>query len=65
MGRFVGLLGMAVILGLAYIFSTDRKAIRGKTVLWGLGLQFAFAFFVLRFEIGRFIFQKAGDQQDG
>jgi CNT family concentrative nucleoside transporter len=61
MGRFTGLLGILTMLLLAYIFSTDRKAIRAKTVLWGLGLQFAFAFFVLRFEIGRFIFQKAGD----
>jgi CNT family concentrative nucleoside transporter len=61
MGRFTGLLGILTMLLLAYIFSTDRKAIRLKTVLWGLGLQFAFAFFVLRFEIGRFIFQKAGD----
>jgi CNT family concentrative nucleoside transporter len=61
MGRFTGLLGIFTMLALAYIFSTDRKAIRLKTVLWGLGLQFAFAFFVLRFEIGRLLFQKAGD----
>jgi CNT family concentrative nucleoside transporter len=60
MGRFVGLLGMATMLGLAYLFSTDRKAIRLKTVLWGLGLQLSFAFFVLRFEIGRRIFEIAG-----
>lgn len=61
MGRFAGLLGIATMLLLAYLFSTDRKAIRLKTILWGLGLQFAFAIFVLRFEIGRLIFQKAGD----
>jgi CNT family concentrative nucleoside transporter len=61
MGRFTGLLGILTMLLLAYIFSTERKAIRAKTVLWGLGLQFAFAFFVLRFEIGRLLFQKAGD----
>src|ERR1700737_4241186 len=61
MGRFVGFLGLATMIGLAYLFSTDRKAIRLKTVAWGLGLQFAFAVFVLRFEIGRLIFQKAGD----
>ena len=61
MGRFTGLLGIATMLTLAYLFSTDRKAIRLKTILWGLGLQFAFAIFVLRFEIGRLIFQKAGD----
>ena len=49
MGRFVGILGLASMLGLAYLFSTERKAIRLKTVLWGLGLQISFAFFVLRF----------------
>ena len=61
MGRFTGILGMALMLGLAWLFSTDRRAIKLKTVAWGLGLQLAFALFVLRFEIGRLLFQKAGD----
>src|SRR6202045_2997865 len=60
MGRFAGVLGLATMLGLAYIFSTDRKAIRLKTVLWGFGLQLCFAIFVLRFEAGRRIFQFLG-----
>src|SRR6202166_3222591 len=60
MGRFAGILGLATMLGLAYIFSTDRKAIRLKTVLWGFGLQLCFAIFVLRFEAGRKIFQFLG-----
>jgi CNT family concentrative nucleoside transporter len=60
MGRFTGVLGLLVILGGAYLFSTDRKAIQLKTVLWGLGLQLSFAFFVLRFSAGRFLFEKAG-----
>src|SRR5579864_4240850 len=61
MGRFTGILGLLVMLGLAYAFSTNRRAIRLKTVAWGLGLQFAFAIFVLRFDAGRRAFQKAGD----
>lgn len=61
MGRFIGILGLITMLGLAYIFSTNRKAIRLKTVGWGLGLQVAFAFFVLKVDIGRRLFQKAGD----
>ena len=61
MGRFVGVLGMAVLLGLAFLFSTNRKAIQRKTVLWGLGLQLAFGLFVLKFEPGRRLFQLAGD----
>src|SRR6202142_4065433 len=61
MGRFTGILGLITMLGLAYIFSTNRKAIRLKTVGWGLGLQVAFAIFVLKVEFGRRVFQKAGD----
>src|SRR5207248_1839179 len=61
MERFVGLLGLGSMIGLAYLFSTERKAIQLKTVLWGLGLQISFAFFVLRFELGRKMFQAAGD----
>src|ERR1700757_3170638 len=61
MGRFTGILGLLTMLGLAYAFSTNRKAIRLKTVAWGLGLQFAFAVFVLKMEVGRNLFQKAGD----
>src|SRR5271168_1643939 len=61
MGRFTGILGILTMLGFAYIFSTNRRAIRGKTIAWGLGLQFTFAVFVLKMETGRIIFQKAGD----
>jgi concentrative nucleoside transporter, CNT family len=60
MGRFTGILGLLTMLGLAYTFSTNRRAIRMKTVAWGLGLQLAFAVFVLKAEIGRRIFQAAG-----
>src|ERR1700676_5070039 len=61
MARFAGVLGMAVLVGVAYLFSTARKEIKLKTVLWGLGLQLAFGIFVLKFEVGRMIFQVAGD----
>jgi len=46
---------------MAFAFSTNRRAIRIKTVLWGLGLQFAFAVFVIKIEVGRLIFQVSGD----
>ncbi len=60
MGRFTGLLGIAVLLGLGWTFSTNRRAIRLKTVAWGLGLQFLFALFVLKVSWGREAFAKAG-----
>jgi CNT family concentrative nucleoside transporter len=61
MGRYTGILGLLTMLGFAYAFSTNRRAIRLKTVGWGLGLQFAFAVFVLKMEVGRALFQRAGD----
>src|SRR5215470_12243505 len=61
MGRFTGILGLITMLALGYLFSTNRRAIRLKTVAWGLGLQIAFAIFVLKIEFGRTLFQRAGD----
>ena len=55
MGRFTGLLGLVVFLSLAYIFSTNRRAIRWKTVAWGLGLQIVFAFGVIKWTYGQTI----------
>src|SRR5260370_30934656 len=60
MGRLTGILGLLTMLGLAYAVSTNRQAIRLKTVAWGLGLQITFAIFVLRSETGRWLFQRAG-----
>src|SRR5271156_3611745 len=60
MGRFTGVLGLLTMLGLAFIFSTSRKSIKLKTVLWGLGLQIALGIFVLRVPAGRIIFQTLG-----
>ena len=60
MGRFTGLLGMAVLIGLAYLFSTSRKSIKLKTVLWGLGLQLGFGVLVLKFAPGRDLFALIG-----
>src|SRR6202049_4594892 len=61
MGRLTGVLGIAVILALAYLFSTDRRAIKLKTVAWGLGLQFALGLFVLRVPSGQWLFAVAGN----
>ncbi|MBQ7529313.1 NupC/NupG family nucleoside CNT transporter [bacterium] len=58
--RFTGLLGIAIILGVAYGLSTNRKAINYKTIAWGLGLQIVLAFFVLRTTWGHEIFAFLG-----
>ena len=51
LGRFTGLLGLVVFIALAYLFSTNRRAIRWKTVAWGLGLQIVFAFAVIKWTL--------------
>ncbi len=45
-----GLLGLAVILGIALLFSTNRKAINWRTVGGGLALQLLLAVFILQGE---------------
>src|SRR5579859_8003948 len=60
MARFTGVLGMLVILGGAYFFSTSRKSIQLKTVLWGLGLQLTLGYFVLRSAFGSKVFSFLG-----
>lgn len=60
MGRFTGILGIAVILGLAWLFSTDRRAIKLKTIAWGLGLQILLGLIVLRVPAGQAVFQAMG-----
>jgi CNT family concentrative nucleoside transporter len=64
MGRLTGVLGLITMLGLAYLFSSNRKAIRFKTVVLGLVLQFVFAVFVLRFSFGRNLLEFAGHGVD-
>ena len=58
MERFTGLLGLVAILATAYLFSSDRRKIKPRLLLWGLGLQFLFAFLVLKTDAG-LIFQSA------
>jgi CNT family concentrative nucleoside transporter len=51
---------MVLILAIGYAFSANRRAIRWQTVAWGLGLQVAFAIFVLRVPFGRELFRSLG-----
>ena len=48
MERFTGFIGLAVILGIAFLFSNNRKAINYRLVLSGLGLQVLIAILVLK-----------------
>ena len=59
MGRFTGLLGLATMLLVAYSLSTNRRAIRWRTVAWGLGLQLVFAFLVIKWTFGQRLLRSA------
>ena len=59
MGRFTGFAGLLVIMGVAWLCSSHKRAIKGKLIAWGLGLQFAFAILVLKTDFGK-VFQAIG-----
>ncbi|MCC6462341.1 MAG: NupC/NupG family nucleoside CNT transporter [Saprospiraceae bacterium] len=56
MERFIGILGFILILGLAYLLSTNRKAINYRTVGMGLLIQALLAVFILKTPLGKDIF---------
>lgn len=47
MQSIIAVFGIFVFLGIAWLFSMHKKAIKWRVVFWGLGLQFTFAFFIL------------------
>jgi CNT family concentrative nucleoside transporter len=55
LARFTGLLGLITFIGLAYGLSSNRGAIKWRTVGWGLGLQVVFAFLVIKWSYGQTI----------
>jgi CNT family concentrative nucleoside transporter len=61
MGDYIGILGMVVILGIAYAFSSNRKAIDLRVVGAALALQAAIAAFVLYFDWGRNVIRFLSD----
>jgi len=60
MDRLIAALGFVVFLGLAWGLSTNRRAVRWRTVAWGLGLQVLLALFILKTPVGFAIFSFAG-----
>jgi len=62
MFRLQPLCGLALIAGIAYVFSTNRRLIRLRTIGWGFGLQFLFALVVLKTQAGQRTFEVLGDR---
>jgi CNT family concentrative nucleoside transporter len=62
MERFTGLIGIALILGLAFALSNNRRAINYRLVGSGLAIQLTLAVFILKTSVGQQIFQWLGDK---
>ena len=58
--RLQPLVGLIVIMTIAYAISTNRRAIDRRTVAWGLSLQILFALIVLKTATGQRVFQTLG-----
>jgi len=59
-----GLIGIAVLVGIAYLLSNNKKKINWRLVGIGLALQFVFAVFILRSEELRSFFAPLGWPKD-
>jgi len=60
MARFTGIIGIVLILGLAFLWSNNRKAINKRLVITGLLLQLILAVFILKVPLGQEIFAFLG-----
>ena len=56
MNQFTGIIGIVVLLAIAYAISDNREKINYRTVAWGLALQIMFGVLILKTPIGRPIF---------
>ena len=62
MERLQPLIGLVLIAAIAVGWSSNRRAIRLRTVAWGFGLQLLFGIIVLKTGIGQQAFQILGDR---
>lgn len=57
--RLMGIVGMAVMIGIAWALSSNRKKVNWKLVSYGIALQAVFGFIVLKTGFGRALFSTA------
>ena len=61
MENVAAIIGLFVFVGLAFLFSTNKKAVNWKTVAWAFGLQVIFAVLILKTSVGIAVFDKLND----
>lgn len=59
--RFIGIFGIAVLLGMMYLASNNRPGIEWRLVVVALGLQVLVALFILKTDIGFALFDRIGN----
>lgn len=59
MERWISLLGVLVFVAVAYIVSSNKKAVHWRTIVMGIVLQYAFALFILKTDVGLSVFSGA------
>ena len=62
MERFHGLIGVILILGLAFLLSNNRKKINYRVVVSGLAIQLILALFILKTQVGLNTFNWLGEK---
>lgn len=60
MEKLISLIGLCVMIGIAFGLSESRKHIQWRTVLTGIGLQIVFGLIILKTDFGRSIFDNIG-----
>ena len=60
MQQYTGLLGLVVLIGLAWLMSSHKSKIPWRVIFGGLGLQFFFALLILKTSPGQAFFQALG-----
>lgn len=61
MARFIGVIGIMVMMGVAYLLSSRRKSVNWRTISWGFGLQLLFAILILKTAPGQWVFARCND----
>ena len=56
MENYTGILGIIVLLGIAFLLSNNKTLINKNIIFWGLGLQISFAIIILKTSFGKALF---------
>jgi len=57
-GDNMGIVGIIILLGIAFLLSNNKKKINYKLIGWGLGIQLSFALLILKSPVGKPIFSQ-------